>query len=389
MNKKLLLLISTLLLVGLVACGNTSSSETPAPSSSETPVSSEVSSEKPSSETPVSSEDEGDTGGDVGGDTGGDVGGDTGDTGGDTGDTGGNTGNTGGDVGGDTGDTTDTPAAEGISIIANGKLVDYVTETPGGSDKYKLNVNLEKDATVYFYNDAVALVVGNENAESYTAPKSGNYTIYINAESKVYPVLNSVTACTTYTLEVNGTVNTEASVTPDSGNYAQFKVTLAVEDVVTIKGDSTGLYSYTCVVEGEHIFYVNNKHEVTTKAPTAANVIRVEFEVPDWATSAPRIHYWGSTNTESLGLFSVGADSNMTQVDDGRVYYIELDPTQTYDGCIIIFDQNQDLKHSADLDLSSVTLTAGKAYTITMDANGWYDRGDGTWVFPISISEKA
>lgn len=77
----------------------------------------------------------------------------------------------------------------------------------------------------------------------------------------------------------------------------------------------------------------------------------------------------------------------MTQVETSDIYYIELDAeADTYTGCVMIFEENGQIKQSDDLLFASANLTAGKTYTLTMQTN-WIQKGD-IWVFVLDITEK-
>lgn len=112
---------------------------------------------------------------------------------------------------------------------------------------------------------------------------------------------------------------------------------------------------------------------------------RIYFTLPDWSdnpVSNPRIHYWGSENTESLGLFEHSAQSNMT-LESGSTYYIEIDSSVTLEGMIIIMNQGAEVKQSFDVTTGLPT-TAGN-YEITVDWGHWEQNDYGVWCFFAEI----
>lgn len=120
---------------------------------------------------------------------------------------------------------------------------------------------------------------------------------------------------------------------------------------------------------------------------------RLTFTLPSgWSPAAtnPRLHYWGSANTESLGLFNLGAKSNMTLLE-GSTYYIDIDTSITLEGMIIIFDQGSEVKQSFDMTPTSEAdfpVVPG-VYDITVPdwgANGWKQNDYGVWCFVATLT---
>lgn len=190
------------------------------------------------------------------------------------------------------------------------------------------------------------------------------------------------------------------------------------------KDPSTGYYYMDNIVKGENIIFNNGSGSQTAdlKVPTnGANLFngnswtnldgsitpdnpgtnpnptpseptgeyyKIYFTLPEgWDPVAknPRIHYWGSENTEALGLFTLGAQSNMT-LESGNTYYIEIDTSVIIDGMIIIIDQGTEVKQSYDVTTGLPTV-AGE-YEIIVDWGHWEPNSYDVWCFFAEIYSK-
>lgn len=113
------------------------------------------------------------------------------------------------------------------------------------------------------------------------------------------------------------------------------------------------------------------------------------FTLPSgWSPAAtnPRIHYWGTVNTENVNLFELGAESNMTHLEGGT-YYLQIDTSVVIDGMIIILDQGSEVKQSIDITTGLPT-TAGE-YEIVVDWNAnWQENSSGVWCFYAELYVK-
>ena len=105
------------------------------------------------------------------------------------------------------------------------------------------------------------------------------------------------------------------------------------------------------------------------------DAIRIEFELPNWNPPAttPRVHYWGSINTESENLFDVNAKSNMTLDSNTGRYYIDIDKTAKLEGIIVIFNQGKEVKQSVDIT-TNLPNGAG-TYLITGEWSAAWENG--------------
>lgn len=177
---------------------------------------------------------------------------------------------------------------------------------------------------------------------------------------------------------------------------------------------ATGYYYMENVVVGENIIFNNGSGAQTDdlKVPTdGKNVFstfwftlggdstptptptpdptgeyyRFTFTLPsgwDPAPTNPRVHYWGSANTENVNLFELGAQSNMTLLE-GSTYYIEIDTSITLDGMILIIDQGSEVKQS--IDITTLPTTAGNyEFYVDWSAN-WELNSSNVFCFVASV----
>lgn len=190
------------------------------------------------------------------------------------------------------------------------------------------------------------------------------------------------------------------------------------------KDDQTGYYYMENIVIGENIIFNNGSGSQTKdlKVPTngaclfngttwvnkdgstpenpnptptpgpvdpTGEYYTLYFTLPSgWSPEAtnPRIHYWGTANTENVNLFELGAESNMTHLEGGT-YYLQIDTSVVIDGMIIILDQGSEVKQSIDITTGLPT-TAGE-YEIVVDWDAdWQKNSSDVWCFYAELYVK-
>ncbi|MDY6391875.1 MAG: hypothetical protein SPL80_03460 [Bacilli bacterium] len=132
--------------------------------------------------------------------------------------------------------------------------------------------------------DGEALPVGGaEGAKFFTCTVAGEHHVYVNKQNIVY-VSEPAPAAKVLTVEKNGAVVNQAAEADPGDNAAVYKITLAVNDKLVIKGDGVALplgdteaTEFTCKVAGEHTVYVNKQYKVYVTEPVAKAEVTVNL----------------------------------------------------------------------------------------------------------------
>lgn len=185
-------------------------------------------------------------------------------------------------------------------------------------------------------------------------------------------------AYTSYTIEVDNTdVTTTAAVTDTQGYYAKFSYVLEANQVVTIKGDSKVLYTYTATEAGEQTFVINNKNRGELVAPVDPNADKNVYFIPDaqWASDGARYaayFFGGATGDAWVNLSDEDADGTyQCETVEGytNVIFCRMKGTAS--------ENNWDNKWNQTVDLE---VNLGKTWTMT---NPWDSANDykatGSW----------
>ena len=107
---------------------------------------------------------------------------------------------------------------------------------------------------------------------------------------------------------------------------------------------------------------------------------KFEFEMPNWGTGNVNLYYWGDNASCSW------PGDAMTLVDGTtHTYCVTVDASVKFEGIIVNFKQNNDVKQSIDIT-TNLPEEPGE-YTITY-VDSWSQNSGGTWVFGATISSK-
>lgn len=211
--------------------------------------------------------------------------------------------------------------------------------------------------------------------EKAVVPTPNTYTInWVSTEGVVYEGVNGK-------LPTQAEENTEVSffISIDHGYEGTPIVTMNNETLSAVDG----IYTFTVTTNIE--IKVTGIKEIETLSST----YRITFTLPDFDPVAvnPRLYYWGSESI-SDSIFTLGATSNMTQLE-GSTYYIDFDTSVTLEGLIIIFDQGNEVKQSFDITTNLPT-EAGTYHINVPDwtSNGWKQNTYGVWCFVAELIKQ-
>ena len=218
-------------------------------------------------------------------------------------------------------------------VYVSGKEATVEEQAPGDNN-YQFKVAIRKDETMKIYKEGTPITIGETTEVVYTATADGIYTIYVNASDQIWVDPNvSGIPYSVYSLTVNGQSSSSENVA-GSTEYAKFVVTLQVDDVLVVLGDTTELLSYTATKVGEHTVVVD-KHNVVTVSD------------PDVVKETITFHYYNNLNWTSVNLhawteagdnFTGGSWPGAALTEEGEGWWTITIEAESFEGLMIIFN---------------------------------------------------